>query len=307
MTITNPQDPVQGHPGSPAEVALAPIGRGLVGQDETMALQQIAVLALDAVTAAEYVGISVREGEDRSRASTSPLVGRAVQLLEELNEGPGGQATWKVADVTHGTRIRGGERRWRRLVADLGLRSVLCVQLVDDGGTRIGSISFYAASPDAFSGVDVDAAQDFVRHAARALVAVRETGWLHASHVIGLAQGMLMEVRGLSPDEAFDVLLRDSREQGTSLREVAASLVPTGRGPGSVETPAHGLSTREAELICLIVEGLSNEQIAARSHLSINTVKTYIRTAYRKMGVTTRAQAVRWGMDHGMLPERGRC
>jgi DNA-binding CsgD family transcriptional regulator len=56
----------------------------------------------------------------------------------------------------------------------------------------------------------------------------------------------------------------------------------------------HGLSPREREVLRLIADGLTNEQIADHIFLSINTVKTYVRTAYRKVGVTSRAQAVRW-------------
>jgi len=65
----------------------------------------------------------------------------------------------------------------------------------------------------------------------------------------------------------------------------------------------YGLSARESEVLALIVQGLSNEQIAARSYLSINTIKTYIRSAYRKIDVDTRARAVIWGMTHGMGPD----
>ncbi len=54
----------------------------------------------------------------------------------------------------------------------------------------------------------------------------------------------------------------------------------------------------------LITQGLSNQEIADRSYLSINSVKTYIRTAYRKIGVTRRSQAVVWGMKHGFEPDR---
>ena len=53
-----------------------------------------------------------------------------------------------------------------------------------------------------------------------------------------------------------------------------------------------GLSEREAEIVSLITHGLGNDDIADRLFLSINTVKSYIRTAYRKMGVTSRSQAV---------------
>ncbi|WP_309648576.1 helix-turn-helix transcriptional regulator [Nocardioides sp.] len=65
------------------------------------------------------------------------------------------------------------------------------------------------------------------------------------------------------------------------------------------------LSAREAQVIGLIVQGLSNDEIAATVFLSINSVKTYIRTAYRKIGVTRRAQAVVWGMTHGFAPDQG--
>ena len=63
-----------------------------------------------------------------------------------------------------------------------------------------------------------------------------------------------------------------------------------------------GLTAREAEVLALITQGFSNQEIAERSYLSINSVKTYIRTAYRKIGVTRRAQAVIWGMKHGFEP-----
>ena len=68
----------------------------------------------------------------------------------------------------------------------------------------------------------------------------------------------------------------------------------------------HGLSARESEVLALITQGLSNQEIAARTYLSINSVKTYIRTAYRKIGVTRRSQAVGWGMRHGFEPDRMR-
>ncbi len=69
---------------------------------------------------------------------------------------------------------------------------------------------------------------------------------------------------------------------------------------------AEGLSVREAEVVALITQGLSNQEIAARTHLSINSVKSYIRTAYRKMGVTRRSQAVLWGVEHHFQPDRAR-
>lgn len=79
-----------------------------------------------------------------------------------------------------------------------------------------------------------------------------------------------------------------------------------GHAPGDWPGRAYGLSARESEIVALITQGLTNQDIALRTYLSINSVKTYIRTAYRKMGVTRRSQAVRWGLENGMRPDTGR-
>jgi two-component system, NarL family, response regulator LiaR len=59
------------------------------------------------------------------------------------------------------------------------------------------------------------------------------------------------------------------------------------------------LTAREQEVLALIVSGRSNEEIAADLYLSINTIKSLIRSVYRKIEVTSRAQAVAWGVEHG--------
>ncbi|WP_193392901.1 LuxR C-terminal-related transcriptional regulator [Gordonia phthalatica] len=82
----------------------------------------------------------------------------------------------------------------------------------------------------------------------------------------------------------------------------ASRKVVAGDWPGREE----GLTHREAEMLALITQGLSNEMIAERTALSINSVKTHIRSCYRRIGVTTRTQAVLWGVDHGFLPDRSR-
>jgi DNA-binding NarL/FixJ family response regulator len=63
-----------------------------------------------------------------------------------------------------------------------------------------------------------------------------------------------------------------------------------------------GLSSRQAEIVALVTQGLTNEEIAARCYLSVNTVKSYLRLAYQVMGVGSRSQAILWGLDHGMHP-----
>jgi len=75
-----------------------------------------------------------------------------------------------------------------------------------------------------------------------------------------------------------------------------------GDWPGREE----GLTAREAEVIALITQGLSNSDIAQHSSLSINSVKSYIRSAYRKIEVTSRTNAVLWGVEHGFHHDRAR-
>lgn len=64
-----------------------------------------------------------------------------------------------------------------------------------------------------------------------------------------------------------------------------------------------GLSPRESEVLRLVVSGRSNAEIAEEMHLSINSVKTYIRSTYRKIGATSRSQAILWGIQNGFPTE----
>ncbi|MGI9155941.1 MAG: response regulator transcription factor, partial [Marmoricola sp.] len=92
----------------------------------------------------------------------------------------------------------------------------------------------------------------------------------------------------------------------TVVSRVEGSETPDAYRPGEWPGREQGLSEREAEIIALIAQGLSNQEIADQAYLSINTVKSYIRSSYRKMGVTTRSRAVLWGIDHGFRPDHAR-
>lgn len=80
---------------------------------------------------------------------------------------------------------------------------------------------------------------------------------------------------------------------GTDQPTVAHSAVPA--------SPLETLTPREAQVIAMITAGYDNQTIAERASISINSLKSYIRSAYRKMGVTSRSQAVLWGVRHGHL------
>jgi DNA-binding NarL/FixJ family response regulator len=83
--------------------------------------------------------------------------------------------------------------------------------------------------------------------------------------------------------------------------ELAAAGQPIGEHEDRMSTVA-GLSTREVEVLALITQGLSNKEIAEKLVVSVNTLKSHIRQAYRKIDVTTRSQAVSWAITHGFAP-----
>jgi DNA-binding NarL/FixJ family response regulator len=65
-----------------------------------------------------------------------------------------------------------------------------------------------------------------------------------------------------------------------------------------------GLSPRESSILQLVVMGRGNQDIAQELYLSINSVKTYIRSTYRKIEATSRGQAILWAVRQGFLTER---
>ena len=80
------------------------------------------------------------------------------------------------------------------------------------------------------------------------------------------------------------------------------SQVAHGNWPGRGE----GLTDRESEILALITQGKSNAEVATLTYLSPNTIKSYIRTIYRKIAVASRTQAVLWGVEHGFSPDHRR-
>jgi hypothetical integral membrane protein (TIGR02206 family) len=122
-------------------------------------------------------------------------------------------------------------------------------------------------------------------------------------------------------------LIRSAQEQGAHgylsktlpARELVAALEAVHAGEKVIsDVPARsavgldwpgrgeGLSDRESEILALITQGKSNAEVAALTFLSPNTVKSYIRTIYRKIGAGSRTQAVLWGVKHGFTPDHHR-
>jgi LuxR family maltose regulon positive regulatory protein len=101
---------------------------------------------------------------------------------------------------------------------------------------------------------------------------------------------------------ARDVALR--REHGDLLADLlpAGSSRTGGRAPQewSGEMIVEALTAREKEVLGLLAEMCSTEEIAAELFLSVNTIKTYVRGILRKLCVNRRVDAVRRGRELGL-------
>ena len=106
----------------------------------------------------------------------------------------------------------------------------------------------------------------------------------------------------LAAADLVNALERIHLDEPVRLHDSGHGPLVGGDWPGREE----GLTARESEVLSLITQGYSNNDIVDTTMLSINSIKSYIRSAYRKIGVTSRTQAVLWGIDHGFKPDHRR-
>ena len=115
------------------------------------------------------------------------------------------------------------------------------------------------------------------------------------------------DIRGALEAGADGFLLKDARREdviravhdlaaGRAVLAPAALAALAGSGGGR---PA--LSTREAQVLCLVAEGCTNRAVASRLGIGEATVKTHLMHVYEKLGVGDRASAVRTAWELGLV------
>ena len=198
-------------------------------------------LTVELIEGCDACGVTlVRPGKSMdSPAYTHDAALHGDRLQYELQEGPCMDAVWEH-DIVISSDLE-QDRRWPqwgpRVVSELGVRSMMCVQLFTDSKPTLGSLNLYSWNPHAFT-MDGDRNEGLAlgAHVAVALVAAQEieglTTALSNRTTIGQAEGILMERFGISPERAFQVLRRVSSHSNTKLHAVAAELVDTRKLPG---------------------------------------------------------------------------
>ncbi len=104
-----------------------------------------------------------------------------------------------------------------------------------------------------------------------------------------------------SPDAAAAALRRDVRRGLLDDRAVEAVLAAAGHRRQREDRPPGGLTRRQVEVLRLVAAGRSNRQIAEALVISPRTAEHHVQDVYARIGVSTRAGAALYAMEHGLL------
>jgi len=229
--------------GAVSDSALAEAARRVADNpDVRKALQSVVDLAIESCGCERASVTLVRaDGVVETAASSDSLVEKADELQYRLDEGPCLRAAeqggaYLIVDTATDPRWP----RWGPAVAELGLESVLSLNLFTDHRV-LGALNLYYPSRDEFAEDEVEVAKVVAAHASVALARLRaeQDLWraIDSRHLIGQAQGILMERFGLPPEKAFAVLRRYSQQHNIKLHDIASTLVNTGALPGEHRDP----------------------------------------------------------------------
>lgn len=201
-----------------------------------VALPLIVQLSIDAKIA-DYAGVTQRvgDGEFETSGPTDPLVRTLDEYQYEFGEGPCVEAAY-VGGILASRNVATDERwlRWGPKAADLGVVSVMSIQLFTQNDA-MGALNLYSTEEREYSPQDRDLGHLIAAHTSIALAHFRgeEHLWkaIDSRHIIGVAQGILMQKFGLSLDESFSLLHRYSQQRNVKLRVLAGEVVESGALP----------------------------------------------------------------------------
>ena len=95
-----------------------------------------------------------------------------------------------------------------------------------------------------------------------------------------------------SPEEILAALTDVSKGGAPMTSEIARKVVAAFQGPAAAKTEEEGLSRREREILESLCQGYSNQDIASRLSLSVETVRWHLKKIYEKLHVNSRTEAM---------------
>lgn len=112
------------------------------------------------------------------------------------------------------------------------------------------------------------------------------------------AQGYLL--KNLDPDHWLDYLTSIVQGEAPISRALANKIIQEFSMKRD-DVPGSNLSQREAELLHLVAEGLSNKEIGVKLHISESTVKNHLRNILAKLHLKNRIQLVAYAYKNGLI------
>jgi DNA-binding NarL/FixJ family response regulator len=103
----------------------------------------------------------------------------------------------------------------------------------------------------------------------------------------------------LSPERAAQILAEETSAGRLDPDAVAAVCEAAGQRAPRLNRPAD-LTEREVEVVALLARGLQTKQVAQALGISAKTADRHVQNAYRKIGVSSRAAATLFAMEHGL-------
>ena len=104
----------------------------------------------------------------------------------------------------------------------------------------------------------------------------------------------------LEPERAAEALTAEANAGRLDPDAVTAVIEAAGHRAPRLERPA-GLTEREAEVVAMLARGLQTKQVAHELGISVKTADRHVQNAYSKIGVSTRAAATLFAMEHGLV------
>ncbi len=105
--------------------------------------------------------------------------------------------------------------------------------------------------------------------------------------------------KDVSAEELVQAIRAAAAGQRTLAKEALETLIGTGTPPPS--EPSSNLTEKEHQVLALMIQGLSNTEIARQLGVSPSTIKTHVSNILFKLGVESRVEAVAFALKHHLV------
>jgi len=108
-------------------------------------------------------------------------------------------------------------------------------------------------------------------------------------------------LKDVSSDELAEAIRAAFAGKPTLAPEAVQALIQVARSTSKGAEPGRDLTTREREVLALMVEGLNNPQIGERLSISVTTVRSHVSNVLSKLEASNRAEAITFALRNKLV------